>query len=204
LSQKGTVHGTTVDAADGEALAAWVNEAADRLGGIDIVVGNASAGGGGGTTDEAWEAHLRVDVLGLVHMVDAAVPHLRASGQASIIAVSTTGAVEHFGRGASAYNGLKAAVINYMAGLSQNLAKDGIRANCVSPGPIFIDGGSWDVIRQRRPQVYEATLASLPMGRYGTAEEVANVVAFLASPSASWVTGENIVVDGGFTRRVAY
>jgi 3-oxoacyl-[acyl-carrier protein] reductase len=204
LSEKGVVHGSTVDASDGEAVTAWIAEAADRLGGIDIVVGNASAGGGGGATDEAWEAHLRVDVLALVHMVDAALPHLRASSSGSIIAISTSGAVEHFGRGASAYNGIKAAVINYVAGLSQGLAKDGIRANCVSPGPIFIEGGSWDVIRQHRPEVYEATLATLPMGRYGTAEEVANVVAFLASPSASWVTGENIVVDGGFTRRVAY
>lgn len=204
LSARGQVHGSAVDLSDAAALATWVAEAAASQGGIDIVVANASAGGGGGVTPEAWQAHLSVDVLALVRMVEAALPYLRQSGAGSIVAIATTAALEQFGPGTSAYNALNAAVINYTAGLSQNLAKYGIRANCVSPGPIFIENGSWDAIRQRAAPFYEATVASQPMGRLGTAEEVANVVAFLVSPAASWVTGDNIVVDGGFTRRVAF
>jgi 3-oxoacyl-[acyl-carrier protein] reductase len=204
LSDKGVVHGTAVDLSDGPAVAAWVAEAASALGGLDIVVANASAGGGGGSSEEAWQAHLQVDVLGLVRMVEAALPYLKASDTASIVSMATTAALEQFASGTSAYNALNAAVITYTSGLSQSLAKDGIRANCVSPGPVFIERGLWDGIRQRAAPFYEATLAAAPMGRFGTAEEVANVVAFLVSPAASWVTGENVVVDGGFTRRVAF
>lgn len=204
LSSRGTVHGAVVDMADGDAVAAWVAQAAGQLGGIDIVVSNASAGGAGGASTEAFQAHLDIDVLGLVRLVDAALPHLKESGSGSIVAISTTAALEQFGPGASAYNALKAAVINYTAGLSQTLARNGIRANCVSPGPIFVEGGPWDMIKQHMQAFYEGTVRAQPSGRLGTAEEVANVVAFLASPAASWVTGDNVVVDGGFTKRVAY
>ena len=200
----GQVVGASVDLADGDAVVAWVDEAALQLGGIDIVVSNASAGGGGGASADAFQSHLDIDVLGLVRLVDAALPHLKTSEGASIVAISTTAALEQFGPGASAYNSLKAAVINYTAGLAQNLAKDGIRANCVSPGPVFVDGGSWDTIKQHMTPFYESTVKASPLGRLGTADEIANVVAFLASPAASWVTGENVVVDGGFTKRVPF
>ena len=87
-------------------------------------------------------------------------------------------------------------------GLAQALAGSGIRVNCVSPGPIMIEGGGWDYIRNNLPDIYNTTLAGQPSGRMGTAGEVANAVAFLASPAGSWVTGVNLVVDGGFTKRV--
>lgn len=198
------VRGDAVDVADGDALAAWVGEVRDALGGLDVVVANASAGGAGGATDDAFRNHLQVDVLGLVHLVDAARDALVASERGAIVSISTTAAVEHFGSGVSAYNSLKAAVVNYTAGLAQSLAGEGVRANCVSPGPVMIGGGAWDRIRESAPAVYEGAVASSPSGRLGSAEEVARAVTFLASPAASWITGENLVVDGGFTRRVAY
>ncbi len=203
LSAKGTIIGGAVDVGDGDALAAWVNDMGEQLGGIDIVVSNAS-GGGQGTSAKDFQAVLDVDVLGLVRLVEAATPKLIESGEGAVIAISTTAALENFGPGTSAYNAMKAAVINYIGGLSQNLARKGIRANAVSPGPIMIEGGSWDFIKNNMEAFYDATLAVQPQGRMGTAEEVANVVAFLASPAGSWVNGENIVVDGGFTKRVAY
>ncbi|MFT6756684.1 MAG: 3-oxoacyl-[acyl-carrier protein] reductase, partial [Chitinophagales bacterium] len=86
--------------------------------------------------------------------------------------------------------------------LSQALAPQGIRVNCVSPGPIFIEGGAWDFIKNNMTEVYDATLAQCPQGRMGSAEEIANSVAFLASPAASLITGVNLVADGGFTKRV--
>lgn len=204
LSSRGTVFGEILDVADGDALTAWVATAAEQLGGLDIVVSNASAGGMGGATPEAFNQLLNVDVLGLVRLVDAALPHLQASESGAIVAISTTAAIENFGPGASAYNSLKAAVISYTAGLSQNLAPQGIRANCVSPGPIFVENGDWDMIKKHMTAFYDATVAGHGRGRLGDPAEVANAVAFLASPAASWISGENIVVDGGFTKRVAF
>jgi 3-oxoacyl-[acyl-carrier protein] reductase len=204
LSALGEAHGSVVDVADGNALAAWVTSSAEAMGGIDIVVSNASGGGAGKTTAEAFQQTLDVDILGLVRMIDVARPHLEASGAGSIIAISTTAALEHFGSGLGSYHVLKAGLINLIAGYAQSLGGVGIRANCVSPGPIWVDGGGWDKIKQGVPAMYDAAIQAHPSHRLGTAPEVANVVAFLASPAASWVTGENIVVDGGYTKRVAF
>lgn len=204
LSSQGTVHGSVVDAGDGEALAAWVAASADAMGGLDIVISNASGGGAGKTTAEAFQQTLDVDIMGLVHMVDAALPHLEASDGAAIMAISTTAALEHFGNGMGSYHVLKAGLINLISGYSQSLGDKGIRANVVSPGPIFVEGGGWDKIKTAVPEMYDGAIATQPSGRLGTAPEVANAVAFLVSPAASWITGENVVVDGGYTKRVAF
>jgi 3-oxoacyl-[acyl-carrier protein] reductase len=204
LSKLGSVSGASVNVADGDALTAWVVDAATAMGGLDIIVSNASGGGAGKTTAEAFQQTLDVDILGLVRMVDAGRPFLEASGAGSIIAISTTAALEHFGNGLGSYHALKAGLINLIAGYSQALGSVGIRANCVSPGPIWVDGGGWDQIKQHVPAMYDGAIANHPSGRLGTAAEVANAVAFLASPAASWITGENLVVDGGYTKRIAF
>ncbi len=204
LSSQGDVHGAVVDVADGAALEAWVGEAGEAMGGIDIVVSNASGGGAGRTTAEAFQKTLDVDIMGLVRMVDAAMPHLEASDGAAIMAISTTAALEHFGDGMGSYHVLKAGLINLIAGYSQSLGSKGIRANVVSPGPIFVEDGAWDQIKSAVPEMYESAIATQPSGRLGSPEEVANAVAFLVSPAASWITGENVVVDGGYTKRVAF
>ncbi len=200
----GSVYGGSFDVANAEALQAWVAQSAADMGGIDIIVSNASGGGAGKLTAEAFQNTLDIDILGLVRMVEAATPHLEASGGAAIVAISTTAALEHFGNGLGSYHVLKAGLINLIAGYSQALGPKGIRANVVSPGPIWVNGGGWSKIKAGVPDMYNAALANHPSGRLGTADEVANVVAFLASPAASWVTGENIVVDGGYTKRVAF
>ncbi len=198
--------GSIVDVADHEALASWVGESAEAMGGLDIVVSNASALGGIPRSVEGWRRNFEVDVLSTVTLVDAALAHLERSDHASIVQLGTITAVEYhsYPGGGLSYGAMKAALLNYMSQLAIELAPLGIRANTVSPGPVYIEGGSWDRIQQRRPEYYAENLARQPSGRFGTAEEVARVVAFLASPASSWVTGENVVVDGGFTRRHAY
>lgn len=204
MTSMGDVRGSAVDAADGEALASWVSESADAMGGLDIIVSNASGGGAGRTTSEAFHQTLNVDVLGLVRMVEAGQDRLEESDGASIIAISTTAAIEHFMGGVDAYSTLKAGLIKLMAGYAQALGPKGIRANTISPGPIFVEGGGWDHIKNNMEDFYNATIANEPLGRLGTAPEVANVAAFLASPASSWVTGTNILVDGGFTKGAGF
>ncbi len=198
--------GTAVDVTDHAALAAWVERSADEHGGLDIVVANASALGGPPDTADKWRKLFETDVMSTVALVDAATPFLRASDAAAIVQIGTITAVEYHGfpGGTRSYGALKAALLNYMSQLAIELAPEGIRANSVSPGPIYIANGSWGFIEREMPDYFAENVAHQPQGRLGTPEEVARVVAFLASPAASWVTGTNVVVDGGFTRRHAF
>ncbi|MDG2276890.1 MAG: SDR family oxidoreductase [Pseudomonadales bacterium] len=202
LSAKGvTAIGQAVDVGDGDALKAWVAASAEGLGGIDIVVSNVSGGGAQG--DESWRRHLEHDMLGAVRLVESSMEYLEASDNGNIVMISTTAALEKFIQ-AGAYNALKAALLQYSGALSQDLAPKGIRVNAVSPGPIFVEGGSWDNIKQNMTAFYEATVADIPLGRMGSAEEVAAQVVLLASPRAAFTTGTNVVIDGGITKRIQY
>jgi 3-oxoacyl-[acyl-carrier protein] reductase len=198
----GTVIGGVADVTDDAGLRGWIDETAKALGGLDILVPNASALVGGASV-EAWQRGLDVDVLGTVRAVEAALPHLEASDAASIVAISSTAAVNISG-GIRAYSGLKAAIISYLSGLSKIYGPKGIRANTVSPGAIFFEGGVWDVRKRESPDIYAAAVARSPMGRLGTPEEVANAVVFLASPAASYISGTNLIVDGAATTRIQY
>lgn len=189
-----------VDIADKTAIGAWVDTAAAELGGIDIVVHNAS--GASGVGEEAWRRNIDIDVLGFSRLVEHVAPHLARSAAASVVAISSTAAVEAFGNPAAPFGAMKAALIHQCAGLSKTLAAQGIRVNAVSPGPVFVDGGAWDQARSSRPEYYEDVVAQIPRGRMGTADEVARIVAFLASPAAALLTGTNIVADGGLTKRI--
>jgi 3-oxoacyl-[acyl-carrier protein] reductase len=196
-----TCFAKSVDVGDGDALKGFVAEAGEALGGLDIVVPNASAGSGRG--DAAWQANVDVDLMGTVRVLEAAVPMLAQSDAGAAVFISSTAALEYLGVPQS-YNAVKAALIAHANDMSQALAAQGIRVNVVSPGPVFFEGGNWDMIKQAMPQIYEATLGQCAIGRMGAPEEIARVVAFLASPAASLVTGANVVADGGFTKRIAY
>ena len=194
--------GESVDMADADTYAAWVGRAAEQLGGIDIFISFASAGGGP-ASEETWKKVFDLDLLATFRGVQAALPHIEKSRAGSIVAISSTAALEDF-FGPQAYNAMKAAVINYASALSQQLAPKGIRVNTVSPGPIFIEGGSWDMIKTHMTALHDQTVKAVPMGRLGTGEEVARAIAFVASPACRFMTGANLVIDGGVTKRVQY
>ena len=196
----GAVTGSVVDVADGPALKAWVGRAAEQLGGIDIVVSNVSALAIP-PSEESWRASFEVDVMGAVRLVDAAMPHLEASDAAAIIAVSSVSGRE-IDFTAGPYGTMKAALVHYVQGLAYTLAGKGIRANTVSPGNTMFEGGVWDSIRTGDPDLYATALALNPTGRMGTPEEMARAVVFLASPTSSFTSGTNLVVDGALTRGV--
>lgn len=195
------VHGQVADVGDGDALRGFISASVEALGGLDILVSNPS--GGNGVDEAAWRANFEVDVLGAVRSVEAAQAALEASDAASVMFIGTTAAVETF-MGPTSYNAMKAALVTHANGLSQSLGPKGIRVNTVSPGPIFIEGGSWDRIKQGRPAMYEAALADHPGGKMGEAQDVANAVVFLSSPAAKHITGVHLIVDGGYTKRVNF
>lgn len=202
LEAKGVrVHARVADVGDGDALRGFISASIEALGGLDILVSNPS--GGNGVDEAAWRANFEVDVLGAVRSVEAAQEALEASDAASVMFIGTTAAVETF-MGPTSYNAMKAALVTHANGLSQSLGAKGIRVNTVSPGPIFIEGGSWDRIKQGRPAMYEAALADHPGGTMGEAQDVANAVVFLSSPAAKHITGVHLIVDGGYTKRVNF
>jgi len=186
-------HAAVCDLADGAAIKHYIAEAAAALGGIDVLVNNAS-GFGAADTEEGWAASLNVDVMATTRASREAVPHM---GQgASIVNVSSISGFRPSLR-TPAYAAVKALLINFTQSQAAALAKQGIRVNGVAPGSIEFPGGSWEARRTSDPALYNRILGSIPFGRLGTPEEVAQVVLFLASPFAGWVTGHTVVVDGG-------
>lgn len=202
ISAKGVqCFGKSVDVMDGDAFKAFIEEAAGELGGIDIFVSNVSGGNAPG--DEGWINQFNGNILAAVHGVEACTPYLEKSSNGNIVMISTTAAVEQF-MNAGPYNAMKAALLNYSGALAHDLAAKGIRVNAVSPGPIFIEGGAWDMIKQNMTALYDSTVAQIPLGRLGSAEEVAAQIALLASPRAGFTSGTNVVIDGSFTKRIQY
>lgn len=201
LAAKGTeVFGYTGDVADGAAIGKWVDETVARFGGVDIVVANVSALAIG--QDEAsWRKSFEVDLLGCVRLVDAAMPWLEKSKAPAIVAISSVSGRE-IDFAAGPYGTFKAALVHYIQGLAFQHAAKGIRANTVSPGNTYFPGGVWEQIEQGNPELFQRSLALNPTGRMGTPQEMANAVAFIASPAASFISGTNLVVDGALTRGV--
>lgn len=193
------VAGTVLDVADGPALAAWVAASAERFGSVDVAVANVSALTVG-PDDDSWRKSFEVDLLHTKHLVDAALPHLEASGGSVVAVSSVSGREIDFAK--DGYGVMKAALVHYVSGLALELAPRGVRANVVSPGNVYFDGGFWQAVERGNPELFETAMGLNPTGRMGTAEETAYAVVMLASPRASRISGAHLVADGALTRGV--
>ena len=186
------------DLSTADGVATVVGRTVGRFGGLDVLVNNVGRAGGGGiveTDDAAWNAALDETLFPAIRASRLAVPHLRERGGGAIIMIASIWGRESGGR--MTYNAVKAAEISLAKSMARELAPHGIRVNSVAPGSISFPGGSWRRRQQEDPEGMAAFVREqLPFGRFGRAEEVGAVVAFLASPRASWVSGASVTVDG--------
>ena len=196
--------GSVVDVAEGAQLTNFSKSAAEGLGGLDIFISNVSAMGGGGNSEEGWRKSFETDLLGTVRGCEAAAPFLEKSGAGFIVVVGSAAAFEIVLGPRGPYSSVKVSILPYIKSLARELAAKNVRANVVSPGAIYFKGGVWNLREQNMPDLYRRFLDLSPMGRMGTPEEVANAVVFLASPRASFITGTNLMCDGGITQRVQF
>jgi 3-oxoacyl-[acyl-carrier protein] reductase len=196
--QHGAVLGVEADVATEAGVAAVMNATLEQFGRLDILVNNVGKAGGGDiatTPDETWYEAFDQTLFPAIRASRAAVPHLRRAGGGVILMIASIWGRESGGR--MTYNAAKAAEISLAKAMAQQLARDNIRVNSVAPGSILFDGGSWWRRQQEDPQgIREFVARELPFGRFGKAEEVGEVVAFLASARASWISGACITVDG--------
>ncbi|HEX5215014.1 MAG TPA: SDR family oxidoreductase, partial [Vicinamibacterales bacterium] len=166
---------------------------------LDVLVNNVGKAGGTdivATPDEEWQSAIDQTLFPAIRMSRLAVPHMRRGGGGAIVMIASIWGRESGGR--MTYNAVKAAEISLGKAMALQLAKDNIRVNSVAPGSISFEGGTWWKRQQEDPQgMAEFVKREIPFGRFGTADEVGRVVAFLSSPAASWITGACIPVDGG-------
>jgi 3-oxoacyl-[acyl-carrier protein] reductase len=197
--------GGAVDIADGEALQAWIRQAADELGGVNALVSNASALPRD-SSEAAWRSLYDIDLMGAVRSFDAARPYLEASaadaGDAAFIIISSVSAAET--SNISAYGAIKAALIHYAKGVAREGAAKHLRCNVVSPGTVYFKGGVWGEVETHAPDYFQSMIKRNPTGRMATPEEIAAATVFLASPRSTFTTGINMLVDGAISQRVNF
>jgi 3-oxoacyl-[acyl-carrier protein] reductase len=197
--------GSAVDITDGAALRKWIEGAGNELGGIDILISNAGAMAQG-SDPAAWEANFRLDILGAVNAFDAARPFLEKAaaqhGDAAFVIIASVSAAE--AESASSYGPIKAALIHWAKGLARQHAKRRIRANVVSPGMVYFEGGVWNMVEKNAPDYFKQAMSRNPTGRAASPQEIASAAVFLASPVSSYTTGVNLLVDGAISHRVNF
>jgi 3-oxoacyl-[acyl-carrier protein] reductase len=187
--------GDVADLENAESTKAFVTKAISALAGLDILIHNASGFDNDGS-EEGWLRSFQVDMMAGVRAAEAAIPEMKKSSAASITFIGSMASKFYFGR-RSSYGPAKAAMRAYANELAQEFGPSGIRANAISPGAVWFPGGNWDKTKQAAPEFYKKVEKRIPLGRLGTAQEIARIIAFVASPAGLWINATHIAADGG-------
>lgn len=193
------------DLTDAETIARALNETRSRWGCVDCLVSNVGSGtaaAGWRLTPADWDAAFQTNLWSAVRLVEAALPAMSEAGGGSIVLVASIVGLESVNAPLT-YSAAKAALINYSKNLARQVGASGVRVNCVAPGNVLFPGGSWDRKLAERREFFERYVeAEVPLQRFGKPEEIADLVVFLSSSRASFITGSCVVADGGQTRSV--
>jgi 3-oxoacyl-[acyl-carrier protein] reductase len=189
------VYAAVCDVGNAVALDGFLDAAHGKLGPLHVLVNNPS-GISFADDEAAWQSSVNVDLMAAVRASWKVAPWMTEAGGGAIIHISSIAGLEALGF-PPAYCAAKAALISHAKSLAVALASRKIRVNTVAPGSIEFAGGLWGQAKQDNPDFYNAVLKTIPWGRMGTPEEVADAVTFLASDRASWVTGICLAIDGG-------
>ncbi|KZS87803.1 short-chain dehydrogenase/reductase SDR [Sistotremastrum niveocremeum HHB9708] len=188
--------GTKLDICDKEAVGRWIQDSADKFGGLDIVVSNVSALAVP-DTPENWALTFQTDIDAAVNLIKLSLPHLEKSTRSPcIITIASVSGVSHDMSAPGPYGPFKAALIHYSHNLARELAPKGVRVNIVSPGNIYDKDGFWGSVEKGNKEFFDKMIGLNPTGRMGTTKEVADAVVFLSSPRSSFTSGANLMVDG--------
>lgn len=191
-------YGVVADVGQEGDIEHFVEEAASEFGRVDLLVANAGPHLGGRlvrSTPGDWREAFELHVIHAARAISACVPHMKKGGGGAVVIIASISGWKPAPR--PQYGAAKAAEIYLATELGRELAADGIRVNAVSPGSILFPGGGWDALRERDPERVERFVEQdFPLGRLGTPKEVADVVTFLLSERASWISGTQICVDG--------
>lgn len=202
--QGATAYAQSVDVSDSAAYASWFESAVEQLGGLDIFISNVTSTNEF-TGVERWQQAFEADLLQHIRATELALPHLKQGKDASIVFIASIASVMTANMPTETeYGAMKAALISYGTQLANKLGKVNIRVNLVSPGPIYHDKGFWQKVERHQPDLFKRAQAVSVFNRLGTSQEVANSAVFLASPSASNITGANLRVDGGAIKSVNF
>ncbi len=197
-------YGSALDVTNEQQYSDWFSQSLEQLGGLDVFVSNVTSRI---TTkgNQRWQDTFEVDLMQHIRATELAIPYLKQGDNPSIVYISSIASVMTTNMPTETeYGVMKAALISYATQLATKLGKDNIRVNLVSPGPIYHDGGFWQMVEKNQPELFTRAKAVSVFNRLGTAQEVANAVTFLASPAASNITGANLRVDGGAIKTVNF
>jgi 3-oxoacyl-[acyl-carrier protein] reductase len=202
-SEGHSVYGEALDVTDAVALETWLDNSVEALGGCDIFISNVftlltSKG------LERWQEAVDINLLQHIRATEKILPHLPRGGDSAIVFIASIASIMNSNPSETEYGATKAALISYASQLATRLGPDNIRVNCVSPGPIYHEGGFWEMVEQKQPEMFKRAQSLSVFNRLGTAQEVANPVVFLASPAASNITAANLRIDGAIIKTVNF
>ncbi len=202
-SRPDAVHAVSGDLGVDATIVSALDETIERWSRIDAVVANVGSGRattGWSVSEQEWHDVFQTNFGSSRKLVDAAMPHLIASGSGSVVMTGSIAGLESI-QAPIPYSVAKSALASYCKNLARSVGREGVRVNCVSPGNVYFEGGTWDRKLQEDESGVRAYLdAEVPLNRFATPQEIADIVVFLSSPRAGFVTGACVVADGGQTR----